>query len=544
MGGQDAETVTQELVHSDWVTIGQTSVRGSGFVDGEYHTSNELAARLDDLESAGEFTSFLDSINGFFAVVTGGDLQAFAVDHIQSIPLYFKTEPSFQISDDAHQLARDSEEHDEELELEYLLVGYVTGLDTVHPDIRQLLPGRIGIVEDGKLSVDHWFRFSPETTTHSSRDALLDKIDRVLEESVERLVRVADGRQITVALSSGYDSRVILELLRRLGYDNLLAFTFGDEIDAVREHVDLEGLDWVPIEHSMVDYREWYHSENGRDFERTAGYLDRVPRIHMALSMAELEDQGHLDDDALLVTGDAVQTTGEHIPDNFLSLSEISVETVVDNLLHRHYRMWEWPNELDSFVRTRARGAVPSLAVEERETIPAMDATTAIEEWDWQERQSKYMLQNYFAEVWGRDWWFPLWDRDFVAFWESLPVEHRHDKSLFKHYVERILGVQTEESKLNKFVSRLESRVKDIPLIDPIARFIYYGNLHSTEYGDHPGHGILTEDQFNKLQSGNQGLHVFQALHVMDRINFIPPENHYPPIDGVIYPRSHYEDSK
>lgn len=532
------ETIVR-LVGQGWTSVGRTYVRGAGFIDGAFFDSTMLADKVDTLRSDKEFKSFLKRLNGFYAIVTTGDFCAFAVDHIQSIPLYYTRTPDMRVSDDAHHLSTQLDTNfDEFSELEYLLTGYVTGAGTVFSGLYQLPPGRMAIVREGKIEIQQWFAYT--TTKHSLKERKpLDDLDRVLERAIGRLTKYTDGRQLVLSLSSGNDSRVILEHLRRLEYDNILAFTYEDEIKAVEQNVDLNGIDWFPLEHSVEDYREWYQSKDRVKFDRAAGYLDRVPRIHMALPVNELHEKGYIDDDAVFVTGDAVQTTGEHIPDEFISRSDISIDEIIDELLKRHYRMWECPDQLNSDIRARARHAIESLRTV-TESLTTHEAISAVEEWDWQERQSKYMLQNYYAERLGYDWWFPLWDREYVTFWSSLSPSQRLNKSFYKSYINQTLDIETSETTLDRFLQQAETIVKGVPLLGPIARWIYYGQLNSVEYGDHPGHGMVTKDQFNELQAGNQGIHTFRALHVMGRIETYPPRNHYPPIDGTIYPRSHY----
>jgi len=171
--------------------------------------------------------------------------------------------------------------------------------------------------------------------------------------------------------------------------------------------------------------------------------------------------------------------------------------------------------------------------------VSAEKAISMIEEWDWQERQSKYMLQNYYAECYGYDWWFPLWDRAYIAFWRSLPASTRLNKSLYKQYVDRTLGVDIKTP--TSLIGYIKSRIKNTPILDPTARRLYYNVTDPAGYNSHPGNGMMSKSQFDELQSENQGIHVFRALDLMNRIDVFPPENRYPPIDGVIYPRSHYQ---
>lgn len=528
---------------NNWTKVDEVYVRGSAFFEEDLLSAGEIAERVSQFASASELANFLTHLNGFFAIISVGEVQAFAVDHIRSIPLYYSADSTVHVTDDCHQLADQlgKTDFDEYLEVEYLLTGYVTGFDTLVPDIQQLPAGRVAFFDEtNELKTEQYFRYFPEAHESRSQEDLLRELDQTLENATRRLIEYADGRQLAISLSAGYDSRVIFEHLQRQGYENLLAFTYGDEIDAVEQNVDLDGVEWISLRSTLDEYREWYRSDERREFDKSARFLDRTPRIHMSIPIKKLHEHGHFDDDAILLTGDAVQTTGEHIPEEFISSETVTLEQIENELLRRHYRMWDWPDTLDSFVRSRAVEAIGLTRKDKEQEFLTDYAISLIEQWDWKERQSKYMLQNYFAEYWGYDWWFPLWDREFVSFWQTLSTDHRLNKSLYKRYVRQTLDVDTADSTLSRMIARAERTARGLPIIDPLVRTLYYGHLNSTEYGDSPSHGMMTREQFDELQSQNQGSHVFRALNLLGRIDFNPPTNRYPPEDGVIYPRSYY----
>lgn len=83
--------------------------------------------------------------SGFYGYVKIEDGEIFAtVDHIRSIPLYYSTpgDGVFYLSDNSDWIANKIPDGSSSVShIEYKLTGYVSGRNTRHPKIKQLLPG-------------------------------------------------------------------------------------------------------------------------------------------------------------------------------------------------------------------------------------------------------------------------------------------------------------------------------------------------------------------------------------------------------------------
>jgi asparagine synthase (glutamine-hydrolysing) len=52
---------------------------------------------------------------------------------------------------------------------------------------------------------------------------------------------------------------------------------------------------------------------------------------------------------------------------------------------------------------------------------------------EYQNRQAKYVINGQrIYDFLGVDWRLPLWDRDFVDFWEGVPIEHKRRQALYR----------------------------------------------------------------------------------------------------------------
>jgi len=55
---------------------------------------------------------------------------------------------------------------------------------------------------------------------------------------------------------------------------------------------------------------------------------------------------------------------------------------------------------------------------------------------EWQERQSKFLINSARVyDFYGFDWWLPLWDAEFMRFWQTVPLALRRGKEWYVGYV-------------------------------------------------------------------------------------------------------------
>ena len=211
----------------------QLRVKGPVYWDDAPCTNENLNHRLSQAQTTNDLTRSLNRLNGFYAWVeeTPGRIRA-AVDHIRSRPLFYANyDGRFFLSDDAEWVRQQVGDRamDPVAREEFQLAGYVTGAETLFPNVKQLQAGEFLVatkLDDGVTVETHrYYRFLHTEPEQVHEPELRGRLDEVAMASIQRLIDYANGRQIVVPLSGGYDSRLIVTLLKRLGYDNILTFT-------------------------------------------------------------------------------------------------------------------------------------------------------------------------------------------------------------------------------------------------------------------------------------------------------------------------------
>lgn len=101
--------------------------------------------------------------------------------------------------------------------------------------------------------------------------------------------------------------------------------------------------------------------------------------------------------------------------------------------MRRKYRLGPMSRDARASVRERLEPFINDLRVGLENDLRARFA-----EFEWQERQSKYLVNSVrLYESFGFDWWLPLWDLEFTGFWRKQPRPVVTDKSWYKDVVDR-----------------------------------------------------------------------------------------------------------
>ncbi|QKY20304.1 asparagine synthase [Halolamina sp. CBA1230] len=448
MSGEDPSR-ERRLVADGWRRIGTATARGTVVTDGE---PRHPAAVFDGCRDATEVRTVAAESTGFFAaVVRLPDATALICDTARSVPLYFS---NAGISDVGTELAAaDPAAYDPVAASEFALTRYVTGGETLRPEVRGVCAGEMVVLPDDGSGIERTqhSRYRPTAETGDpavgvERGDLLDRFGGVVGNVFDRVVAVADGRPVAVPLSGGWDSRLIATELVDRGVE-VVAFTFGAaghaDVEVSRDVADALGVEWHWVEYTTERWRDWYHSDARRAYHDYAFGFDSLPFLAEWPAVDELTESEALPEDALVCPGHTVATPSERVPAAWVGDDTVTREDVVGHVFDSHYALWDWddPELRERFAARIAEVAgLDSAGGERGDTAPlgGDEAAAAYEQWEWATRMSTFTNADCRLYEWfGYDWWLPLWDPEYVELWGSLPLSVRHDKSLQRCYARK-----------------------------------------------------------------------------------------------------------
>ncbi|RTL19218.1 MAG: asparagine synthetase B family protein [Rhodocyclaceae bacterium] len=434
------------------------NLKGNAYLDNQAASATTLAAALVSTHSPDTLTALLPRMNGFYTWVeeTPDSVRA-AVDHIRSYPLFYAiNNGDFFLSDDAEWVRR--QVGDDEMDLiareEFLLAGYVTGSDTLFPKVKQLQAGeyiQAHIGSDGiHVSTGRYYRFWHTEPVAYDETQLREKLEKITLDVMRRLIEQAADRQIVIPLSGGYDSRLIASMLKKLGYSNVLCFTYGvpgnKEAEYSRKVALALGFKWLFVEYSADIWRDAWSSPEADEYRRMAANHTSLPHVQDWLAIKKLLEDKLIEPDALIAPGHSGDfVAGSHIPDFVFSKDKHTQEDLLKALNENHLSNSPKSGmrlESSETLNFRLKSRVP-----ENFDGTASGLANLYELWDWQERQAKYIVNSVRVyDQFSLQWWLPLWDIDFVKFWEGVPLQLRNKRSWFKSWISLVYSEQATGS--------------------------------------------------------------------------------------------------
>lgn len=541
------EKTQVKLTSSKWSTLNSEGDQGQLYIAGAVFASNARLSflTLREMLSLDErWRDALSRLNGFFALILQREGQLLAaVDRVRSIPLFYgMVDRAVFVSDDAEWIREQvgDTEMDPVAREEFIQAGYVTGPDTLYKNVRQLQAGELLIIDFNGLETavrtDRYYLLSHFEPATYDEFALRLAFSCVVEGAMRRLIEYAGGRKILIPLSGGYDSRLIATWLKKLGYRNVLTFSYGvpDNYEAKYSQTvaNALGFPWRFVEYSNALWAEEWGGSDAEEFRKRASGHCSLPCIQDWLAIKQMLAEGNIDSDCVVVpghTGDFI--SGGHIPDIVFLKPDLSKNDLVDVIQKKHLfnspigkdssrYSTDWNDRILSRIHLAFNGDSPNFAA-------------LYEQWEWQERQAKYIVNSVRVyDFFGLNWWMPLWDTEFMKFWEKVPLVLRRERKWYKDLVSELfhfeanqggrialMGNATDNQKENKVISWIRKMSWRLPhLVRAPVRNIYRNLYHpERQYDKHfLAFGGLIERAmlYDYLLSGYSIIGIYSILYI------------------------------
>lgn len=382
--------------------------------------------------------SMLHTLHGNFAMIEDEEKQVVLVsDVIRSIPIFYQVcDETIYISDNAEKIQHETKAMlSPDNETEFLQTGYVTENETIFKDIFQIYPGEIVRIskQDGKISKEFYFELLYTCDSTQTQEQLINELDETMVSVFEDLIKRLKGRTALLPLSSGCDSRTVAVMLKRLGYENVICFSYGrnDNFEAVssKEVADSLGYKWLFVEYNASKWKSFYDSSEYEEFLKYSCRGSGIGCVQAIIAIMELKNKGLVPDDAVVVPGHALDfLAGSHLP----LLNEgkkYEKQYFVDEIIARHY------------VLQRCKKANTEKWNEKLSAhMTELEIVQNIIFWQWKNRQSKFIANDVRAyEYTGFAWDMPLWDIRLCKFWMKVPYSYLYGRKLQYLYMEQII---------------------------------------------------------------------------------------------------------
>jgi asparagine synthase (glutamine-hydrolysing) len=361
----------------------------------------------------------LQNANGIFTVIIKKDnLIIMAVDRTRTFPIFYSIkEGELYISDDTYflkdkttnKISKDSFD-------EFLAAGFVTGKETLIENIYQVQAGEYILYKSNRLEYNFYADYLTSCVVNKKKEELKNEFLDILDRTIKRLIKFADGRQIVVPLSGGYDSRLVVALLKKHNYENVFCFTYGSkkssEVNISKKVACALGYKWYFVEYNEITVSQQYPKNiKFQRFYKFASNHVSLSHIQDYFSVNYLNDNNLISPDAIFVPGHSGDFLGgSHV-------KKISnIEAVFKRITKKHCILNDLPMK-KAFMINKIRGDTNNL--DEHIKLYSID-----ENFNLRERQSKYIVNaNRVYEFFGYKHLIPLWDNLLIEFFRNLPLE-------------------------------------------------------------------------------------------------------------------------
>ncbi|MEE2997578.1 MAG: asparagine synthase-related protein [Pseudomonadota bacterium] len=390
-------------------------------------------------------SEWLGNIDGHFAIVAQSPSFFFAAaDRIGSCPLLWSlTGDSLFVSDSGpaveEKLGLGPSSVDHEVASAFALSGYSIADRTIYYGVKLLGPGDYVWMDEHAHGFETYATWRPAEGIDSA-SYLPAGLNNLHERLFDKLVSSLDGRPVVVPLSAGLDSRFIASGLKQWGHDNVVCVSYGipgnPEAEVARSVAERLGYEWHFIPYSNRLFRQAYYSNDYAEYVRFSDTLSSIHFVGEYLMMTLLKEAGHLDERAIIINGQSGDfITGNHIPAALLDDDRDPtqrLETIVSALVEKHYKLWSSLKKEPhiSRIETMLENEIDHLG-----GLPDQQRADygLYEHLEFVNRQSKYVIGSVRTyEYFGHEWRLPLWDVEYLDYWEHAPLSEKAHQSLYK----------------------------------------------------------------------------------------------------------------
>ncbi len=399
--------------------------------EGKMYCDEQLCSYFSNISNEQELVQRVHAANGLFSVIIQSkELVMAATDRLCRFPLYYTN----TVITDNHNGIEASLEWDDLGKAFYETSGAVLPGHTLLQSIRQLPPAGIAIYQSSKWSTSTYASFLCKKSEEQSLQ--IEELDIVMMTVFQRMIQSTKGRQLIIPLTAGNDSRLILCMLKRLQYSNVICFTIAGKGCAEWAGADqaTQRLGYRHVKIDMQDKRVqqllYQNAESFENYYRYVGGLTNFCWLAEYVAVKFLEEKGLITKDAIFVPGHS----GDMIGGSHLTKAKVKEQMSVSELVRRmQYVGFEYGTNkkvadvLQSyFADALHKGYTPY---------------SAYQNWVVQHRQAYNIVHSVRVyDFCGYEVRLPLWDACLYDIFARLPYSLLRKSSLYIQYVQYVLG--------------------------------------------------------------------------------------------------------
>jgi asparagine synthase (glutamine-hydrolysing) len=412
----------------NWQQHHSTSYAGTIWLNGKVLTVEALDSHLSELKSFTQFAAFIEQVQGQFSLIRKIDESYWiATDPIASYPLFHRINNSaVEITDaPAGLLQGETLIPNHDATHFFLQFGSTFGTETLVDGLQGIEPGTANQLSEEGLHTVHYLKdyFSNKHKNEYSPKELKS----VLDEIFSRYLKHFANCPFVVPLTAGYDSRLIVTMLKKMGIEQVYCFTWGRnnnaEVATARKVAETLGYSYRFIEYNHELITDFKEKEQFKKYIDYAGNFISMPFLQDYFAVAYLKENNLIPENAVFIpghTGDGY--AGSHLRPWFENLSkkEISNE-IIDQFAITGFQH-------KALHKKQINGLLLRKLDDE-----AFSPVQFFDYWDISTRQARLVARSSCVfQFFGYEVVLPLCDQQFIRYFFQAPLAHRYNEKLYR----------------------------------------------------------------------------------------------------------------
>ena len=412
-----------------WTATETGCVRGYAYVGEKFLKGKALLSYLEAVSSQVELEEKIVSLNGLYSFILYTAFGVVAcVDQIRSMPLFYRGTELFDALDED---AISNWEIDQDALAVYRNCVFTPNKKTLFKGTYQVQTGYYLLLNsEGAYQYPHFtMQYAQRQVTDI--DEAVQILDKSLTQTARRTIEILNGRTALIALSGGHDSRIFAFYLKRLGYQNIIAYSYGlpgnDDAVCSQKVAEILDIPWYFVYYDPKKMRPLYEKEF-KQFALFVGNGTSLPHLQEWFAVNQLREKGVLPKDCVFITGYGGDfTAGEFIWRDAAQVEPISVETLVQFIMRSEFR----PDYLlgrenmctmedSAVIRLALQEEFPELLDADR-TFTAKEANQIVERAILTGWYSKFIANAIRVfDFLGYEWLMPFFERSQFEAWGTI----------------------------------------------------------------------------------------------------------------------------
>lgn len=432
-------------------TVGEKGcVRGYAYVGDEYLEGNTLLAYLQTAGTQEEMREKIVRLNGLYSFILDTPFGVLAcVDQVRSMPLFYQMADEIVLYDNLDEAAVTGAKIDQDALGVYKNCVFTPNCRTLFQDFFQVQTGYYLLIDEAGARQYPHFKYTYEDRQITDMDEAVQLLDKSMMETIQRTISVLNGRTAVIPLSGGHDSRILVFYLKKLGYQKIIAYSYGlpENAESVRSRKVAEILDipWHFIEYDPEGMQKFYQEEFRR-YAALAANGTSIPHLMDWYAVYRMKQQGILPEDSVFLPGYAGDfTCGTYIWRDTAQAEPITSEKLIAFIMKYEFvpdyitgRGIMCSEEEEAAILDALQEEFPEFSEKSR-VFTAKEANQIIEQaistgWNSKFIANAVRVYDYF----GYPWLMPFFERSQFENWFKIDNSLRKSKTVYLEQAKRV----------------------------------------------------------------------------------------------------------